>query len=618
MKPLLLLPLLAIALASTRAATPGAPDQPNIIFFLADDLGWHDTSCYGSRFYQTPAIDRLAQRGMRFTNAYAANPFCSPTRASILTGQYPGRIRLTVPCCHLKEERTETVMPASAAPTVKLLTPECLTRLSLDAITIAERLREQGYATAHLGKWHLGWPPYSPEAQGFESNLPGGSYPSPPNGHYFSPYHVEGFPDGPEGEHIEERMARHAIEFLETHKDQPFFLNYWLFSVHAPYQAKPELTEQSRSRIRPDDPQNCATMGGMIHTMDQCVGRVLDAVERLGLTRNTLIVFTSDNGGNMYDHVEETTPTNNSPLRNGKGTIYEGGIRVPLIASWPGIIPPGSQCDAVVSSIDYHPTLLDVLGLAPKPGQIIDGTSILPAWKQTGPVARDAIFCHFPHIGAKNAHGPATAVREGDWKLIRFFRDAPDGADRFELYNLAADLGETRNLAAAMPERVQAMNARISAHLQATAALVPLPNPAFDPGKLPVQGWRPSAQCSLSVQDGLLRIQSTGGDPNISTADVSAPAGSLLLKLRMRSSSKGEGHVYWTTRAAPQFRRELRLDLHPQHDGAWHDYEVPFATTSALTGLRIDPSSASGLVEVESIRLGTAAGAELKSWPFGN
>ena len=318
----------------------------------------------------------------------------------------------------------------------------------------------------------------------------------------------------------------------------------------------------------------------------------------------------------MYDAVEGTTPTNNSPLRNGKGTIYEGGIRVPLIVSWPGVIRPGSQNDAIVSSIDYHPTLLEILGLAPKPGQVIDGLSILPLLKETGVVSRDAIFCHFPHVGAKNAHGPATAVRQGDWKLIRFFYDGPENADRFELYNLRDDIGETKNLAAAMPEKVKELDAEITKHLQATAALVPMPNPAFDPSKLPVRGWRPSADCGLSVKGSLLRIQSTGGDPNISTSDVPAGSGPLVFKFRMRSSSKGDGHFYWGTKNKPQFSREVRLDLNPRHDGQWHDYEIPFTAGAALAALRIDPSSAPGLIEIESMRLCNADGKELKSWSF--
>lgn len=615
MKRLTLSLLAVTALAGGLFAAETPARLPNVIFLLADDLGWRDTSCYGSRFYETPSVDRLARRGMRFTNAYAANPFCSPTRASILTGQYPGRIRLTVPVCHFKEERKETVMPASAGPAVRLLTPECFTRFPLDYITIAERFREAGFATAHFGKWHLGWPPYGPESQGFESNLPGGSYPGPyPS--YFAPYKMDGFPDGPEGEHIDERLTRHAVEFLEKNKDRPFFLNFWLFSVHAPYQAKADLIERYRGRINPGDPQRSATMGGMIHSMDDCIGRVLDAVDRLGLADNTVIVFTSDNGGNMYDYVEETTPTSNDPLRNGKGTIYEGGIRVPLIVAWPGSVEPGSENDAVVSSIDYHPTLLEILGMAPKPGQVIDGVSLAPALKRSGPVPREAIFCHFPHNGAKGAHGPATSVRQGDWKLIRFHCDGPGNADRFELYHLGDDIGEARNLADSMPEKVKELDALIRGHLQATGALVPVPNPAFDPGKVPVLGWRPSEQCSLSVEDGVLRIQSTGGDPGISTSDVPAVSGPMALKLRMRSSSKGEGHFYWGTRKAPRFTREVRLDLRPVHDGEWHDYEIKFETGSALVALRIDPSSAAGLFECASVVLCKADGTELKAWRF--
>jgi len=318
--------LLAVVALSWLPGAAGAEDaaasgRPNVVFILADDLGWRDTSLYGSPFYETPSIDALAERGMRFTNAYSANPLCSPTRASILTGQYPGRLRLTTPAGHLKQEVLDPIVPAQGPPLSKWVTPQTRTRLPLDYYTLSEALHDAGYATAHFGKWHLGWPPYQPENQGFDVNLPGGSFPGPPGG-YFAPFKVDTLDDCPAGEHVDDRLTREAIDFVRENQDRPFLLNYWLFSVHAPYQAKEELIARYQAKVDPNAPQRSPTMGGMIHTGDACVGQLLEAIDAIGLAERTIVVFTSDNGGNMYDRVDGTTPTSNSPLRGGKATIY--------------------------------------------------------------------------------------------------------------------------------------------------------------------------------------------------------------------------------------------------------------------------------------------------------
>lgn len=600
---------------TTGAFAASAEPKPrmNLIFLLADDLGWRDLGVYGSKFHRTPNIDRLASRGMLFTQAYSANPFCSPTRASILSGQFPARYRITVPGCHLKEEITKPIVPATAGPQVKVISPQSCTRFPLEYITLGEVLQQAGYQTAHLGKWHLGWPPFGPQSQGFQFVLPGGSYPGPPS--YFAPFKMAGFADGPTGEHIDDRLTRHAIEFMEANRDRPFFLNYWLFSVHAPFQGKPELIDQYERRIDPQNPQQCATMGAMVDSMDTCVGRIVEAVDRLKLSDRTLIVFTSDNGGNMYDRVQGVPPTSNSPLRNGKGTIYEGGIRVPLLFIWPGVTQANSRSDTVVQSIDYFPTLLEALDV-PRPSQLCDGVSLTPVLRKSAPIERDAIYCYFPHIGAKNAHQPACVVRQGDWKLIRFFFDGPDGKHRYELYNLKDDLGETKNLAEARPELVAKLDGLIDGHLKNVDALLPVPNPAYDPKRLPIDGWRPSADCRQQVRQGILTIESLGGDPGISAEQVPAAKGNLAIELRMRSTSQGAGHFYWTTHAAPKFNRQVRLDLNSKHDGQWHDYRVEFEAKSPLTGLRIDPSSAKGQIEIDWIRL-RQGDATLKQWAFG-
>ncbi len=591
----------------SAAETP----RPNVVFFLADDLGWSDASVYGSKFHETPNVDRLATRGTRFTNAYAANPLCSPTRASILTGQYPGRLRFTTPAGHLKEEVLDPIVPEKAAPGSKWVLPQTRTRLPLDYYTLAEALRDAGYATAHFGKWHLGWPPYEPERQGFEFNLPGGSYPGPPGG-FFAPFPVETLRDSPAGEHIDDRLTRDAIRFLEQHRDRPFFLNYWLFSVHAPFQAKPELIDRYRAKVDPDNPQRSPTMGGMVNTMDACVGRVVEALDRLGLSENTLVIFTSDNGGNMYDLVDGTTPTSNHPLRGGKATIYEGGIRVPLVVVWPGKVAAGATSDAVVSSIDYYPTILEMLGIEPRADVLQDGLSFAPVFTG-GKIERSEVFFHFPHAGVAPARFPSTAVRQGDWKLIRAYCDGPEQQDRYELYNLREDLGETNDLAGAMPDKVKEMDALIDRFLKETDSLVPRRNPAY---RLAIGGWQGSEQAEIAAAEGLLVVTATGGDPQITTSDVPSVAGRLTLALRMKAAARLEGRAYWLTREHRGPHRDRSTAFDVKHDSEWHEYEMPLDVGAPLLGLRIDPCQAAGRAAIDWIRLRDASGKVIKEWSF--
>jgi arylsulfatase A-like enzyme len=282
-------------------------------------------------------------------------------------------------------------------------------------------------------------------------------------------------------QHIEDRMAKEAVAFLEKHQGGPFYLNYWMFSVHAPFDAKKALIEKYRARVNPADPQRSPTYAAMIESMDDAVGTLLDTLDRLRLTDKTIIIFASDNGGNMYNTVDGTTPTSNAPLRGGKATVYEGGVRTPLVVVWPGLTRAGSRSDALVQSEDYYPTLLAGLGLSAAPGQKFDGVSILPALRGE-PVAREAIFTYFPHApGVPDWLPPAVAVHQGDWKLIRIFFGGENGAHRWQLYNLRADLGEKNNLAAREPARVQALDALIEKFLADTQAVTPVRNPAFNP-----------------------------------------------------------------------------------------------------------------------------------------
>ena len=474
-------------LALSLAAAAG--ERPNIVFILADDLGWSDTTLYGTtKFYRTPNLERLAKRGMLFTRAYSASPLCSPTRASILTGQSPARLGITAPNCHLPEVKLAASVQAKAPADKKSLMCDSATRLDTNRFTLAEALKSAGYATAHFGKWHLGPEPYSPLQQGFDVDLPHWSGPGPA-GSYVAPWKfpakLDFLPRTPL-EHIEDRMAAEAVAWMEKHKDQPFFLNYWQFSVHAPFNAKSSLIDKYRGRANPSDPQHSPTYAAMVESMDDAVGTLLDAIDRLGLADRTVIVFFSDNGGNMYDTVDGTTPTSNAPLRGGKATVYEGGVRVPCIVDWPQLTPPGSRSETVIQSEDFFPTFVQLLNLKLPPDQVFDGVSIAAAFAGK-PLERQAIFTYFPHSPGRvpDVLPPAVTVLKDDWKLIRLFCEGERGAHAYRLYNLQQDPGERHDLAAEQSGRVQTLDALIERFLADTRAIIPKPNPAYDPKAKP-------------------------------------------------------------------------------------------------------------------------------------
>ena len=615
----------AAALVPRLARAAAAPTRkPNIVFVLIDDMGWMDSTLYGSRYYETPHIDRLARRGMRFTDAYAASPLCSPTRASILTGKYPCRFGITTPAGHLPPLPDEPLMKDSAPPWVKMVTPRSRRYLPLEEVTLAETLKQAGYHTAFIGKWHLGHEPWWPRKQGFDLNIAGGHYPGPPS--YFSPYRIKTLPDGPKGEHITDRLTDEALRYLDARRcrQEPFFLCLWHYSVHAPFQAKPHLVEKYRGKTDPRGKQACPTMGAMLETLDRNIGRLLDKLDQLKVWDDTILVFFSDNGGNMYNTVDGTTPTNNAPLRSGKGNIHEGGVREPCVVVWPGVAKPGSRCSKVISSVDWYPTLLEMAGLADAPGHAPDGESIVPLLKGTGTLRRDAIFCHFPHRIPATGNLPSTSVRQGPWKLIRVYGEGPDRKPAFELYNLHDDIGEAHNLADKMPQKVRQLDALITRHLADTKALVPFPNPNYDPKATrpkpvkPVHGWRPSRHCNLSAKDGVLRLQCTGGDPFVHTTAVPRVPGPLSLKLRLKCATKGPGQAFWNTPTGRQFHRSRRVTFPLAHDGQWHELTVALPVEGRIIALRIDPGTAPGLVEIDWARLCKPDGSVLKSWDFGS
>ncbi len=473
--PFLLLSLLFLVRPTFAAS------MPNIVLILADDLGWADTSLYGhTRLYQTPSLERLAKRGMTFTRAYSDSPLCSPTRAALMTGMSPARIGITAPNCHLPQVVLKPTLAKKAAPGKKSIQPASVTRLTTDWRTLPEALKDAGYATGHFGKWHLGPEPYSPLQHGFDVDIP--HWPGPgPAGNYVAPWRFKDFDADPgiPDQHIEDRMAVEAVSFMEKHKDGPFFLNYWMFSVHAPFNAKKPLVEKYRSRVDPKDPQHSPTYAAMVGSMDAAVGTLLDAIDRLGIADQTIIIFYSDNGGNMYDEVDGTTPTSNAPLRGGKASMHEGGIRVPCIIDWPGHLIPATRSDAMIQSSDLYPTLLDMLNLKPLADQRFDGISIVPALAGEE-LDREAIFTYFPHDPqVPDWMPPAVAVHQGDWKLIRIFYGGENGAHRWKLFNLKDDTGEMNDLSTSESGRVKDMDDLIEKFLRNTQAVTPIPNPDF-------------------------------------------------------------------------------------------------------------------------------------------
>jgi arylsulfatase A-like enzyme len=455
-------------------------DHPNVLFIMADDLGWMDTSHYGSEFFETPNIDRLAEESMTFTEAYAASPLCSPTRSSVLTGQYPARTGITAPQCHLPEERFEQEPVDNVSEDTKVVPSKAVTRLSTEYETLAEVFSNAGYATGHFGKWHLGPEPYAPENHGFDRDIPNTNAPGPAGG-YHAPWSFWPEYDNP-GENIEDAMADVATDFIAEHADgdEPFFCNYWNFSVHTPIDGDIDLVEKYVRKMDPEDPQHHPVYGAMVEKMDTAVGSLLDELEAQGIRDDTLVVFFSDNGGvNWAAGGGEMDVTDNSPLRGGKASIYEGGTREPLLVSWPGEIEPGSETDALVSSVDFYPTFLELLDIERASEEPLDGESFADVLRG-GDGSRTDIFCHFPHdVGVHPQETPAASIRDGEWKLIRFFHAGPEFDHRYELYNLAEDIGERQNLAHSHPEKVESLDAKLEDYLDDTDAYRPEPNPDY-------------------------------------------------------------------------------------------------------------------------------------------
>lgn len=650
-------PILSLAvlgfLGTCFSADPAK--RPNVILFLVDDMGWMDCEPYGSEYYETPNMTRLASQSMRFTDAYAV-PLCSPTRATIQSGQYSARHGVTTASGHQPAApEGASRYPDKAPPSSRYLYPVSRNFLDPSLVTIAEVLRGAGYRTGHFGKWHLGTAPeHRPDRHGFETAWFCVPDPGPPS--YFSPYGVKsgGRPagqnkvgtitDGPAGEYITDRLTDEVLRFLETHRDGPFFLNLCQYGLHGPWGHKEAYTAAFAEKTDPRGAQRNPIMASMIRSVDESLGRILDKLDELGIAGDTLFLFTSDNGGNVHSNREDDPktadlkpghpkaaflgdwrkwaggegPTNNAPLREGKGRIYEGGQRVPLMIRWPGRVAPGSTSDAVVSAVDYYPTILAAAGLEAPEGHVLDGVSLLPVLEGKGTLGREAVFTWFPHLV------PAVSVRSGDWKLIYRWEPHRDYPETRELYNLKDDIGETRNLAKEHPDKVAELEGRIGRFIADTGAAAPIPNPAWkEPvvsSSVPVSadaGGLVPKQCEVELAGGVLRVTATGPRPFLGTVQAKF-AGPLRIGLEVRADEGGKGRIQWRTEKQEAFPEEGQVMDYTLSGGAeWESVRLDLPVEGRAGTIRLYlPARQGGSVEIRSIRIEGAEGKS-KEWRFG-
>lgn len=464
------------SLSAAAAPSASARDRPlNFVFILIDDYGWRDTGFNGSRYYETPNIDALARSGMTFTDGYAAAPVCSPTRAALMTGKWPARLHLTA---HLQGH-------ASTPTHAKLRAPVTRKELPLSEVTIAEILKRKGYATASIGKWHLGDPGFLPVDQGFDVNF-AGTWDGSPKSFFYPEW--EGKPAGVHGrpgEYLTDLLTDRACSWLKQQRTNPFFLYLPHYAVHVPIEAKKEITARF-SRKPPAGGQNFAEYAAMIYSVDESVGRVIRTLDQMGVAGNTVVFFTADNGGVSSREWRQRQVTSNSPLRLGKGHLYEGGIRVPALVRWPGVTKPGSACHEPVYTCDYYATMAEMAGAPLDAGHRPDGMSIVPGLRG-GPLRERSLYWHYPHYSPQLGR-PASAMRHGPWKLIEHLE-----TNQAELYHLGRDIGERNGLAAHEPERFESMRAELHAWRKEVKAQMPEPNPDFDPAREPKPPVEPVA-----------------------------------------------------------------------------------------------------------------------------
>jgi len=471
----------ALGLSSNTFFCREAKKRPSFLFILVDDLGWKDLGCYGSSFYETPHVDQLAAQGVRFTQAYAACPVCSPTRVSIMTGKYPARLQTTD---YFGAPQPENIS-GHWTRHKPLLPAPYRDHMPLEEVTVAEALKKAGYATFFAGKWHMGGKGFYPENQGFDINKGGWERGGPYGGNqYFSPYGNPKLEDGPEGEHLPDRLASETCRFIKNNKDQNFMAFLSFYSVHTPLMAREDLEQKYREKKENLEiekkiwgkegerkvrlVQEHSVYGGMVEAMDLAVGKVINQLKSLGLDENTVIIFMSDNGGLS---TSEGHPTSNLPLRAGKGWLYEGGIREPMIVRWPGVTQPGTECSEPVISTDFYPTLLEAAGLPFLEKQHLDGESLGPLFRGKSRMKDRCLFWHYPHYGNQGG-SPGSAIRCGKYKLIEFFED-----HHIELYDLNQDIGEQNDLSQKLPKKAEELKEKLHQWRNQVGALMPTSNP---------------------------------------------------------------------------------------------------------------------------------------------
>lgn len=470
----------SLSMMSQQIRADAAIKRPNVVLFLIDDMGWGDLGCYGNTFNETPHIDQLARDGMRFTQAYAGAPVCSPSRAAILTGKAPARLGLT------------QWIPGTLYPYKKLLEAPTPLHLSSHAVTLAQLLKAAGYQTAAIGKWHLGGTGFLPEDFGFDVNIGGDNHGSPPS--YFGPFSfhkLEGFTkDDYLTDVLTDKMEAHIREVAPK---GPFFLYLAEYAVHLPLQARLQLIEKYRGKNGGKDEPD-PVYAAMVESVDMALGRLRKALEDAGVADNTVIVLTSDNGGVGFQHHNLHRIASNGNLRGGKGYLYEGGIREPFLVHWPGVTRPGSVCNVPIIGMDLTPTIASMAGAHPAP-EPSDGIDIGPLLQGQGLVKRDSLYWHYPHYSDQGGK-PAGAIRDGDWKLIEFFED-----DHTELFNLALDPFEQYDLSSSFAQHNEKLRKELHRWRAEVGAVMCRPNPAFDPERADLRkgeagcSWQPYAQC---------------------------------------------------------------------------------------------------------------------------
>lgn len=472
-----------IAFAEAFAARAEDARPPNVVFILVDDLGWRDLFNEGSRYYETPNVDALSRQGMKFTRGYAACSVCSPSRASLLTGMYPTRHGITTYIGDVAGEAARRRRPSSHLP------PQYEHQLRHEFVTLAEVFKSADYATFFAGKWHLGDKGSWPTDHGFDINKGGQRGGGPTGGRFFSPYKNPNLEDGPPGESLTLRLGKEAAEFIDANADRPFFAMLSFYTVHAPIQTTPELWQKYRDKavaMHPDgvesrfifdrrlpvrQVQDNPIYAGMVETMDQAVGMVIAKLKEKDLADNTIICFTSDNGGVSSG---DAFATSNLPLRGGKGRQWEGGIREPYYIIAPGVTKAGTTSDVPVHGVDWYPTLVELAGLSMPSDHHVDGVSLVPLLRGEK-ITNRPLYWHFPHYGNQGGK-PSSIITRGNWKLIYYHEDG-----RHELYNIADDVGEQTDLSGTHPDRTRELRAELDAWLAQTHATFPTPDPKFNP-----------------------------------------------------------------------------------------------------------------------------------------